>query len=29
VARMEDGIIAEFDEYFDRLEMLVQLGLVP
>lgn len=29
VARMEDGVIAEFDEYFDRLEMLVQLGLVP
>jgi len=26
---MEDGIIAEFDEYFDRLEMLAQLGLVP
>jgi len=29
VGRMEDGIIAEFDEYFDRLEMLAQLGLVP
>ncbi len=28
VARFEDGLIVEFDEYFDRLEMLTQLGLV-
>jgi ketosteroid isomerase-like protein len=28
VARFEDGVIVEFDEYFDRLEMLAQLGLV-
>jgi predicted ester cyclase len=28
VARFEDGVIVEFDEYFDRLEMLGQLGLV-
>lgn len=27
VARFEDGAIVEFDEYFDRLEMLSQLGL--
>lgn len=27
VARFENGVIAEFDEYFDRLEMLSQLGL--
>lgn len=27
VARFEDGLIIEFDEYFDRLEMLSQLGL--
>ncbi|MEA2025053.1 MAG: ester cyclase [Chloroflexota bacterium] len=27
VARFEGGIIVEFDEYFDRLEMLSQLGL--
>jgi predicted ester cyclase len=27
VARFEDGLIVEFDEYFDRLEMLAQLGL--
>jgi predicted ester cyclase len=27
VARFEGGLIAEFDEYFDRLEMLGQLGL--
>jgi ketosteroid isomerase-like protein len=27
VARFEDGRIVEFDEYFDRLEMLTQLGL--
>ena len=27
VARFEDGLIVEFDEYFDRLEMLGQLGL--
>jgi predicted ester cyclase len=27
VARFEAGVIAEFDEYFDRLEMLGQLGL--
>ena len=29
VARMEGGVIAELDEYFDRLEMLTQLGLIP
>ena len=28
VARFEDGLVVEFDEYFDRLEMLGQLGLV-
>lgn len=28
VARFEDGVIVEFDEYLDRLEMLGQLGLV-
>ena len=28
VARFEDGLIVELDEYFDRLEMLAQLGLV-
>jgi len=28
VARFKDGVIVEFDEYFDRLEMLGQLGLV-
>jgi predicted ester cyclase len=27
VARFKDGEIVEFDEYFDRLEMLAQLGL--
>jgi predicted ester cyclase len=27
VARFEGGVIVEFDEYFDRLEMLAQLGL--
>ena len=27
VARFRDGVIVEFDEYFDRLEMLGQLGL--
>ena len=27
VARWEGGEIVEFDEYFDRLEMLAQLGL--
>lgn len=27
VARLEDGIIVEFDEYFDQLEMLRQLGV--
>ena len=27
VARFHDGVIVEFDEYFDRLEMLGQLGL--
>lgn len=27
VARFRDGQIVEFDEYFDRLEMLGQLGL--
>ncbi len=29
VARFEDGVIAEFDEYFDQLEMLKQLGVAP
>jgi len=29
VARFENGVIAEFDEYFDRLEMLQQLGVAP
>ena len=28
VARFDGGVIVEFDEYFDRLEMLGQLGLV-
>ena len=27
VARFKDGVIVEFDEYVDRLEMLGQLGL--
>ena len=27
VARFQDGVIVEFDEYFDRLELLGQLGL--
>jgi predicted ester cyclase len=27
VARFEGGLVVEFDEYFDRLEMLGQLGL--
>lgn len=29
VARFEDGMIAELDEYFDQLDMLTQLGLAP
>ena len=27
VARFDHGLVVEFDEYFDRLEMLSQLGL--
>lgn len=27
VARFEDGVIVEFDEYFDQQELLKQLGL--